>query len=99
LSRVYLAACSVAEGVLPMGATNFTHFQPGQNADAAFAEAVSQALYDNAHGGYTGTIAEKSGFQLRNGGRPMTPAEAQAFFRKDDSAEIVGYLFYGLASE
>jgi hypothetical protein len=30
LSRVNLAACSVAEGVLPMGATNFTHFQPGQ---------------------------------------------------------------------
>jgi len=60
-----------------MGATTFTHFQPGQNAGAAFAEAVGQALYNHGHDGYTGTIAEKPGFQLRNEGRPMTPAEAK----------------------
>ncbi len=99
------------------GATTFSHFQSGQNADAAFAEAVSQALYDHGHNGYTGTIVEKSGFQLRNGGKPMTGAEAQAFssedeeanekwgpafalvIRKDDGAEIIGYLFYGWAGE
>ena len=86
-------------------------------AGAAFAEAVSQALYDHGHNGYTGTIVEKPGYQLRNGGKPMTGAEAEAFaskdeeenekwgpafalaIRKDDSAEIIGYLFYGWASE
>ena len=100
-----------------MGATNFAHFQPGQNADAAFSDAVAEALYEYGHNGYTGTIAEKPGYQLRNGGKPMTGAEAEAFsredesangrwgpafalaIRKDDSAEIIGYLFYGLASE
>jgi hypothetical protein len=67
-----------------MGATTFSHFQPGQNPDAAFSDAVAEALYEYGHNGYTGTIAEKPGYQLRNGGKPMTGAEAQAFSSKDE---------------
>jgi len=47
-----------------MGAEIFEYVGPGKNAREAFDNAVSEALYWHGHGGYTGTIAEKSGFQL-----------------------------------
>lgn len=45
-----------------MGATNFEVIATGKTAREAFLSAVDDARYWNGHGGYTGTIAEKSGF-------------------------------------
>lgn len=45
-----------------MGATTFRHLAKGSTAQEAFANAVSEARYERGHGGYTGTIAEKSSF-------------------------------------
>lgn len=49
-----------------MGAETFFVRKIGQYKDAneAFREAVDDAQYEHGHGGYTGTIAEKSGFQM-----------------------------------
>ena len=47
-----------------MGATSFTNFVEGVNAQEAFDTAVTAARWENGHGGYTGTIAEKHRFVL-----------------------------------
>jgi hypothetical protein len=49
-----------------MGATDFATRVPkyGRTAKQAFADAVSDAQHEYGHGGYTGTIAEKSGFTM-----------------------------------
>lgn len=47
-----------------MGAANFSVTVVGKTADAAFDSAVRDARYENGHGGYTGTIAEKHGFVM-----------------------------------
>lgn len=43
-----------------MGAETFTQFGRGATLDAAFRDAVKEAQYQHGHGGYTGTLAEKS---------------------------------------
>jgi hypothetical protein len=47
-----------------MGATTFVTYGFGQTAKEAFSEAVDTAKYLDGHGGYTGTIAEKSSVTL-----------------------------------
>lgn len=47
-----------------MGAAQFTTIAVGKDAKEAFASATSDARYMSGHGGYTGTIAEKSDFCL-----------------------------------
>lgn len=47
-----------------MGAAEFWVRAEGQTAREAFARAVDDARYEHGHGGYTGTIAEKHGYQL-----------------------------------
>ena len=47
-----------------MGATEFFTTARGSSAREAFSDAVSDAQYENGHGGYTGTIAEKRSFTL-----------------------------------
>jgi hypothetical protein len=47
-----------------MGADSFTETTCGKDAASAFADAVREARHWNGHGGYTGTIAEKSGFRV-----------------------------------
>lgn len=52
-----------------MGANTFMTMGAGKTAAEAFRAAVEQAQYENGHGGYTGTIAEKRSFtviQLRS---------------------------------
>jgi hypothetical protein len=44
-----------------MGANTFTNYQAGTRLDEAFRDAVTAAAYENGHGGYTGSLAEKSG--------------------------------------
>ena len=47
-----------------MGATVFSCSAKGKDANEAFSVACSEALYEYGHGGYTGSIAEKSSFRL-----------------------------------
>ncbi|RLD64338.1 MAG: hypothetical protein DRJ01_01070 [Bacteroidetes bacterium] len=49
-----------------MGSSDFTQVKIGQfkNAQEAFNQAVEVAKHMNGHGGYTGTIAEKTEFQM-----------------------------------
>lgn len=53
-----------------MGACSFSNRVPkyGRTAAEAFRDTVADARYEYGHGGYTGTIAEKSGFRM------ITPA-------------------------
>ena len=44
-----------------MGATNFYCEAEGKTLSEAFRNAVDEAYYQYGHGGYTGSIAEKSG--------------------------------------
>lgn len=66
-----------------MGGESFTHFAKGKDAATTFSSAVAQAQYDHGHSGYSGTIAEKPGFEMRNGGTAMTRAEAYKFAGED----------------
>ena len=47
-----------------MGAEVFESYAQGATAAEAFHNAVNEAQYLHGHGGYTGTIAEKSSFVL-----------------------------------
>lgn len=47
-----------------MGATDFYCVEKGKNAKEAFATAVKDAQFRHGHGGYSGTIAEKSSFVM-----------------------------------
>lgn len=47
-----------------MGADNFDTYGFGKTARDAFNTACRDAAYEHGHGGYTGTIAEKSSFRL-----------------------------------
>ncbi len=47
-----------------MGATEFATKGKGKTATEAFRAAVEEARYWFGHGGYTGTIAEKTGFRV-----------------------------------
>ena len=47
-----------------MGADTFQTISFGPNATEAFRNAQEEARYEHGHHGYTGTIAEKDGFEL-----------------------------------
>lgn len=47
-----------------MGAQDFTYTATGKTAQDAFDAATSSARHEEGHGGYTGTIAEKSSFKM-----------------------------------
>ena len=47
-----------------MGAEVFYNRAKGTSASKAFNQEHQQACYENGHGGYTGSIAEKSGFTM-----------------------------------
>ena len=47
-----------------MGATNFVERAKGATAEEAFLAAREKAQWENGHGGYTGTIAEKHNFHM-----------------------------------
>lgn len=47
-----------------MGGETFVNYKRGKTAQEAFRLAVDDAAYEHGHGGYTGTIAEKSEFRM-----------------------------------
>lgn len=64
-----------------MGAQTFGDFVNNTDVKAAFNEAHEQAQWEHGHGGYTGTIAEKSGYKIVQA-TPVTWAEARALEKK-----------------
>lgn len=66
-----------------MGAERFDVYQEGTNVKAAHNAAFEQAGYDYGHRGYTGSLAEKPEFEMRNGGKSLKMEEAKAFAEKD----------------
>ena len=44
-----------------MGATNFSQYGFGRTMGEAFRSAHDAATYENGHGGYSGSLAEKHG--------------------------------------
>jgi hypothetical protein len=66
-----------------MGAERFDQYQNGTDVKAAHSAAFDQAGYDYGHRGYTGSLAEKPTFEMRNGGKALTLKEAKAFADKD----------------
>lgn len=64
------------------GADSFMNYGRGTDAKAVFRDLLSDAKYESGHGGYSGTIAEKSSFVMRSS-TPMTMTEAQQFIHKD----------------
>ena len=65
-----------------MGAQRFFAFRQGKDANNLFWDTVRQASDDDGNGGYTGTIAEKSGFILRSD-KKFTLKEADVFAASD----------------
>lgn len=61
-----------------MGACDFHTYQEGSDARKAFEAATDRARYMSGHGGYTGTIAEKSSFTVLKH-TPMLKQDAQVF--------------------
>ena len=66
-----------------MGAERFDVFQKGSDVHSAFKAARDEALYEYGHCGYTGSLGEKTSFEMRNGGQALTFKEAEAFADKD----------------
>lgn len=58
-----------------MGAENFGCTASGETAQEAFDNAREDAYYENGHGGYTGTIAEKQSFVIITVPNGMDPRE------------------------
>ena len=70
-----------------MGACDFSVIGHGQTLSQAFTAAVAQARYENGHGGYTGTIAEKHDVIELTPPKGCTPtdyAELLTRFNPDD---------------
>lgn len=96
-----------------MGACTFSTVASGKTAEEAFRAARERAQYEHGHGGYTGTIAEKSQFTVINcpdGTNPSAYASAlidDGDPRIDDKWGPAGcidlgnnkFLFFGWASE
>ena len=96
-----------------MGAREFTTTASGATASEAFKNAVEDALYLYGHGGYTGSIAEKTSFVMIN--KPEDKdwrSFIEELFDKNDrrimdkwgdagciKIEDGRYCFFGLASE
>jgi hypothetical protein len=64
-----------------MGAYEFMDVHFGDTAEKAFRDAVEAAEYEHGHGGYSGTIAEKSSFVMICD-KPMADDAAYALARK-----------------
>lgn len=81
-----------------MGATTFTCHAAGKTVDEAFKSAVADAHYWHGHDGYSGTIAEKSGWMaIKNPvARPtLEVAETLMAAEWDESARRLIESWYG----
>lgn len=65
-----------------MGATQFYDKAKGADAQEAFTTLRDEALHENGHGGYTGSIAEKSEFTMIPEYTPNDMISAEDFAEK-----------------
>jgi len=63
---------------LTEGATDFFVVGTGANAQEAFTKLVQQALHQHGHGGYSGSIAEKTKFTMIGQAADIKAAQTQA---------------------
>lgn len=73
-----------------MGANEFYTYSPGKDAGEAFGAARAQALHEHGHGGFTGTLAEKTEYVIIND-QPQPLRNALRLARglvRDDDARI-----------
>lgn len=92
-----------------MGSCHFAVRQTGKTAAEAFAAARDRAAYDTGHDGYTGTIFEKSSFEMVKVPEGKTPKQTYSSVRDewDDKEGPAGcidmgdgsYIFFGEAAE
>lgn len=68
-----------------MGASQFITTAFGSTPKEAFASAREEALYENGHGGYTGSIAEKHDFVLMT--NDMYPSFKEALVFAENSID------------
>lgn len=61
-----------------MGSNVFCQYQPTPDPAAAFREAAERAAYENGHGGYTGSLAEKRSYTVIDK-LPRSRSDAQAY--------------------
>jgi hypothetical protein len=64
------------------GASGFFDYIQNPDVKAAFREAVDDARHEHGHGGYSGTIAEKDGYEIRRR-EPMSREQASEFADQD----------------
>jgi hypothetical protein len=64
------------------GGVDFYQYARGSNARQAFRDAVDDARHEHGHGGYSGTLAEKSSYTMRKS-TPMTRDDAYEFAYDD----------------
>jgi hypothetical protein len=74
-----------------MGANSFSTAAFGKTPQEAFHAAQDQARYEHGHGGYTGTIAEKYGFEQVALPKGVT---LPSFLKLLDEAQELGYSEY-----
>lgn len=79
-----------------MGATNFYVIESGKSAREAFIDARSEACYMEGHGGYTGTIAEKSSFKLSRKPEGFNPQEWESLVADFDVEDKTQDYYYEL---
>ena len=73
-----------------MGAEWFVNSGEGSTVAEAFASAKAQAQYENGHGGYTGTVAEKSNYREIAVPEGMTARDFIHLLEDDDEQEKRG---------
>jgi hypothetical protein len=71
--------------VTAVSANTFQTYSDGTDAQTAFHDAVEQAGWEHGHGGYTGTIAEKTDYVIITR-EPMS---------HDDASRLAGNLLHG----
>lgn len=95
-----------------MGASTFSTVQAGLDAKDAFAKAQDRARYIYGHGGYTGTIAEKTEFRMVTKNHKESPDQLMSRLLNDPNwwgqdkwgpaaclrLDTGEYLFFGWAS-
>lgn len=67
-----------------MGANAFRNTQSAKTAEEAFDFLVERVRYEDGNGGYTGTIAEKSGFRMEQPRKGETPRACVSRCAEDD---------------
>lgn len=71
-----------------MGSADFRSTSAGKSAKEAFNRAVERAQYDHGHGGYTGTIAEKTEFVMIACPEGVSPEDHVANLIEDNDERI-----------